>query len=123
MVLALSIILSYTGLILLLLMITDGFRINFDPVKSTYSPDGSNELDIGNIERLTLMMETYSQIQSFNAFFILLRLLFDFGFSKELYFLIELISAALLDILFFALMFALVYFFNMYQLMNKNRSY
>ena len=105
-----SILLSIVGFILLVTIIADPFRIAFNPVQSTYSPTTQNDLDLGQIETLALKMDMYVRIQSYNSWLIVMRILFELGFTREFSFVLDLLGAAMFDILFFCLMFALVYY-------------
>ena len=65
-------------------------------------------MDIGNIETLALKMDLYIRIQSYNSWLIVMRILSELGFTREFSFVLDLLGAAVFDILFFCLMFALV---------------
>jgi len=93
-------------------ILLQGFRKEVDlgarPSDSTDSLFGANE--IGNYEELATLTNSYATLQAFNSWLIILRLLFEFGFSRELSFILDLIYGSLFDILFFSLTFLIVIF-------------
>lgn len=104
---SISICLTVAALIVLLLIIFDPFRLHFTVVDASFS-DYTGESLFGEFERLANLYNIYVSLQAFNAFFLILRLLLIFGFSGELSLVLDLISDALLDFIFFILMFCLV---------------
>lgn len=106
-VVAASIILSFVSIILMLEISFNGFRQDWQP--GAKNPEDNIKI-IGKVEDVSLMLKTYNGIQSFNSWLIFIRLLFDFGFSRELSLVIDLIYSAAFDIIFFCLTFILVEF-------------
>jgi len=64
--------------------------------------------EIGKFEEIAHLTETYATLQAFNSFFILIRLLFELGFSREVAFILEVIYESLFDILFFTMTFTII---------------
>ena len=59
---------------------------------------------IGKFEMMILDQQSYAFYQSINAWLIMIVLIFDLQFAGELALLLELISHALIDLIFFVLM-------------------
>lgn len=109
-VLTLSAILSYICFYYYLRILANQFRrdANLDVTPSdTLTATFQNE-EIGKFEEIAHLAETYATLQAFNSFFILIRLLFELGFSREIAFILEVIYESLFDILFFTMTFAIV---------------
>lgn len=116
-ILSISIILTLCCFYYYLKILLQGFRKEVDlgarPSDSTDSLFGANE--IGNYEELATLTNSYATLQAFNSWLIILRLLFEFGFSRELSFILDLIYGSLFDILFFSLTFLIVVFCLIYS--------
>mgnify|MGYP006976770723 FL=1 len=95
-------------MVVLLQMIFNGFRRSYEYTVDYAPQDGENALEMNGYEQMAYLTRNYVIWQSLNAWLIGLRILFDFGFSRELSLVLELINEALLDILFFVLMFFIV---------------
>jgi len=112
-VLTISIILSLCCLYYYLKIILSSFRKQVDltipPPGSTGDFYGAQE--IGQYEELASLTNSYATLQAYNSWLIILRLLFEFGFSRELSFIIDLIYESIFDILFFSLTFFIVTIF------------
>ena len=109
-VLTLSAILSYICFYYYLRILTNSFRRSAD---LSVAPSDSLDMilqseEIGKYEEIAHLTETYATLQAFNSFFILVRLLFELGFSTEIAFILEVIYESLFDILFFTMTFAIV---------------
>ena len=79
---------------------------------SQYSPE-EQFLLIGQFEMMILDQLSYTFYQSINAWLIMIVLIFDLQFAGELALLLELISHALIDLIFFVLMlFTVAYDYN-----------
>jgi len=116
-VLTLSSILSYICFYFYLRILLNGFRreTNLDLAPSdTLTAFYQNE-EIGKFEEIALLNESYARLQAFNSFFILIRLLFELGFSREISFILEVIYESLFDIMFFTMTFAIVNFYPDYS--------
>lgn len=116
-VLTISLILTFSGIIVLLQLLANSFRNNVVITASYQGAEPADEIllesyaeEITRYEQIALMTQTYSTLQAINAFFIGLRILFDYGFSKELSLVLDLVGEAAFDILFFVLMFFLILF-------------
>ena len=107
--LSVSIIITITALIQLLLIVLDPFRRSFDIQDISYSTYTGESLH-GEFERIAKLYNTYVTLQAFNGFFLVMRLLLVFRFSGELSMILDLISDALLDFVFFIMMSCLVNF-------------
>jgi len=109
-VLTISIILSLCCLYYYLKIILSSFRKQVDltipPPGSTGDFYGAQE--IGQYEELASLTNSYATLQAYNSWLIILRLLFEFGFSRELSFIIDLIYESIFDILFFSLTFFII---------------
>mmetsp|Transcript_8046 Transcript_8046/g.7227 ORF Transcript_8046/g.7227 Transcript_8046/m.7227 type:complete len:128 (+) Transcript_8046:1270-1653(+) len=111
-----SIIITFIGIIVLIQLLANEFRINATVIAmgEAISTEQSVLLqrveEMGRYETIALLSRTYAVLQSINAFFIGIRILFDYGFSKELSLVLELVGDAAFDILFFVLMFFLILF-------------
>ena len=71
---------------------------------SQYSAEQQSLL-IGNFEELVLSFQTYTSIQSINAWLIMVVLVFDIKFVGQVGIIMEIIERALMDLFFFILMF------------------
>ena len=105
--LTISVALMITSLVVLLMIIFDPFRLSFDIQDAAFSNYQGLSLH-GEFERIADLYNIYTSLQAFNVFFLILRVLLIFGFSGELSVVLDLISDALLDFVFFILMFFLV---------------
>ena len=111
-----SIIITFIGIIVLIQLLTNEFRINAtvlamgEAISTEQSVLLQRVEEMGRYETIALLSRTYAVLQSINAFFIGIRILFDYGFSKELSLVLELVGDAAFDILFFVLMFFLILF-------------
>lgn len=113
-ILVLSLILTYTGFYYYFSFMLNQFRRNFQTKADFAQPlDGiSLGAEIGNYEAVSLLIESYTTIQAFNSWLIILRILFEFGFSRELSLVLDLLAAASFDIIFFIAMFFIVSVFD-----------
>ena len=88
-------------------MSTDSFRLNFqllDPLLSQYL-DKDSQTVMSNVEILINYSESYLLIQSISSWILIVSILCDLGFIDQFNFVFDLIEHALLDFLFFILMF------------------
>ena len=109
-VITLSLILTYVGFAYYFSFMVHEFRRNFQ-MKADFAkpvPGLSYAAEIGNYEAVSLLIESYTYVQAFNSWLIILRILFEFGFSRELSLVLDLLSAASFDIIFFIAMFFIV---------------
>ena len=115
-ILTLSMVLSYICLSYYLRIITHGIIDEIDLTKTpTYSPDQiesyDSDIQIGKLEELAHLTDSYSNIQAFNSWLIILRIIFELGFVRELSFVLDLIGESLLELVFFVATFAIVIIF------------
>ena len=103
-------IMSIIGIIYMLKIIINPFRFSFYIKDINLSQYSSEEqlLLVGKFEMLILDHEAYTFYQSINAWLIMSVLIFDLRFVGELALIMELISRALMDLIFFVLMFFIV---------------
>lgn len=108
-ILVLSLILTYISFYFYFSILSNNLRETFN-VNQAFANPSSQDLavEVGRYEEMAILFESYSIVQAFNAWLIILRVLFQYGFSKELSLVLELIYEALFDIIFFTAMFVIV---------------
>ena len=88
-------------------MSTNSFRLNFqlnDVFLSQYQ-DKDSQTTMSNIETLINYSENYLLIQSINSWILMIVILCDFSFIGQVAFILDVIENALVDFIFFTLMF------------------
>ena len=105
-----SVLLTLITIIIMLIIIFDPFRRNFSIVDIEFSNYTGLALH-GEFERIAGLYSTYIYLQAYNAFFMIMKVLLIFGLSGELSVVLDLISDAAMDFIFFILMFVLVTYF------------
>jgi len=117
-VLTLSTLLSFCCFYFYLRIIFNEFRrdVDLDSEPNVNLTFEDQTVQIGKYEELAFLVKTYITLQAINSWLIIIRLLFEFGFSKEISFLIDIVHEALLDILFFIMTFAIVTYANFLKL-------
>lgn len=107
-IMTISILFTIIGFSYLLTLIGDDFRRNSVPTITPGLAVGERGLEFDSYENLALTTRSYILWQSLNGWLIGLRLLFYFGFSRELSMVLEIVGEALFDIVFFIFMFFIV---------------
>ena len=74
-------------------------------ISLSHYPVEHQSLLIGNFEELVMSFQTYTSIQSINAWLIMVVLVFDIKFVGQVGIIMEIIERASMDLFFFVLMF------------------
>lgn len=108
-ILVMSLILTYVSFYFYGSILSNNLRDTYNVNQAFATLDGQDlALEVGRYEEMSMLFENYSIVQAFNAWLIILRVLFQYGFSRELSLVLELIYEALFDIIFFTAMFVIV---------------